>query len=239
MAGRVDEVELVSLAVLCRIRHADRLELDRDPTLPLQIHRVEDLVLHVALADRSRVLEEAVGQRRLAVVDVGDDAEVPHQRLPGRNGHVRENTHVAVVLAIGVALSVAGLVLLLNLFGAGDHVIRSVTSRDLGSLPPGFAASKRGFRIYAVLVIAVGVLCLGLAATTWLLPLGAAMLVAGAVTVGIAPVGGVARGGETGPSPKNQKRARQSPPPAGGAARTHPAAAAPPGVGGAGRARPG
>jgi uncharacterized membrane protein HdeD (DUF308 family) len=149
------------------------------------------------------VLEEAVGQRRLAVIDVGDDAEVPHQRLPGRNGHVRENTHVAVVLAIGVALSVAGLVLLLNLFGAGDVVIRRVTSRDLGSLPPGFAASKRGFRIYAVLLIAVGVLCLGLAATTWLLPLGAAMLVAGAITFGIASMVAIAGEVETA---RGQKR---------------------------------
>jgi hypothetical protein len=110
---------------------------------------------------------------------------------------------VAVVLAIGVALSVAGLVLLLNLFGAGDVVIRRVTSRDLGSLPPGFAASKRGFRIYAVLLIAVGVLCLGLAATTWLLPLGAAMLVAGAITFGIASMVAIAGEVETA---RGQKR---------------------------------
>jgi hypothetical protein len=91
----------------------------------------------------------------------------------------------------------------LNLFGAGDVVIRRVTSRDLGSLPPGFAASKRGFRIYAVLLIAVGVLCLGLAATTWLLPLGAAMLVAGAITFGIASMVAIAGEVETA---RGQKR---------------------------------
>jgi len=92
---------------------------------------------------------------------------------------------VAVVLAIGLAISGAGLVLLLNLFGAGDYVMRRVTSRYLGTLPPGFAASKRGFRIYAVLVLAVGLLCLGLAATEWLLPLGAGLLVVGAITFGV------------------------------------------------------
>src|SRR5256885_15557301 len=69
----------------------------------------------------------------------------------------RENTHVAVVLAIGVLVTVAGVVLLLNLFGTGDYVIRRVTSKYLGELPPGFAASRRGFRIYATLVIAIGV----------------------------------------------------------------------------------
>src|SRR5256885_12114478 len=104
----------------------------------------------------------------------------------------RENTHVAVVLAIGVLVTVAGAVLLLNLFGAGDYVIRRVTSRYLGTLPPGFAASKRGFRIYAVLVLAVGVLCLGLAASAWLPPLGAALLVGGAITLGVASMMAIA-----------------------------------------------
>ncbi len=85
MTRRVDQVELVGLAVFGRIGHADRLELDRDSALALQVHRVEHLVLHVALADRPGVLQQAVGQRGFAVVDVGDDAEVPHAVL-GR-GH--------------------------------------------------------------------------------------------------------------------------------------------------------
>src|SRR2546429_1964539 len=70
--------------------------------------------------------------------------------------------NVAVVLAIGAVLFIAGFALLLNLFGAGDYVIRRVTSRYLGTLPPGFAASQRGFRVYALLVFAVGGLCLRL-----------------------------------------------------------------------------
>ena len=104
---------------------------------------------------------------------------------------------MAVVLVLGATLFLAGLVLLLNLFGAGDYVIRRVTSRYLGTLPPGFAASKRGFRIYSVLVLAVGVLCLGLAATAWLLPLGAGLLVVGAVAFGVASVVAIAGEVET------------------------------------------
>src|SRR5205823_10118371 len=73
----------------------------------------------------------------------------------------RENTHVAVVLAIGGLVTVAGVVLLLNLFGAGDYVMRRLTSKYLRELPPGLAASRRGLRIYATLVIAIGVLSLG------------------------------------------------------------------------------
>src|ERR1700687_4541438 len=91
---------------------------------------------------------------------------------------------VTVVLAIGLLLVVAGLVLLLNLFGMAELVIRRVTSRSLGELAPGFAASRRGFRTYAALILAIGVLCVGLAMTAQFVPLGAALLGVGALTFG-------------------------------------------------------
>jgi hypothetical protein len=104
---------------------------------------------------------------------------------------------VAFVLTIGVLLVLAGLVLLLNLFGAADFVMRRVTSQPLGELAPGFAATRRGFRTYAVLVLAVGVLCVGLAETAQFVPLGAALLVLGALMFGIASVIAIAGEVET------------------------------------------
>jgi hypothetical protein len=104
---------------------------------------------------------------------------------------------VGIVLAIGVLLCLAGLILLLNLFGAADFVMRRVTSQPLGELAPGFAASRRGFRVYAVLILAVGILCLGLAATAWFVQLGAGLLVLGALTFGIASVIAIAGEVET------------------------------------------
>jgi hypothetical protein len=100
-------------------------------------------------------------------------------------------------MAIGVALVLAGLVLLLNLFGAGDVVMRRVTSQPLGELAPGFAASRRGFRTYAALVLAVGVLCVGLAETAAFIPLGAALLVLGALMFGVGSVIAIAGEVET------------------------------------------
>jgi len=49
-----------------------------------------------------------------------------------------------------------GTVLLINLGGAADAVIRRVTSRHLGELAPGYAASPGGFRVYATLILALG-----------------------------------------------------------------------------------
>jgi len=118
-------------------------------------------------------------------------------KTSGRTPQGTKIRGVAIVLVIGVLLSLAGLVLLVNLFGAADLVMRRVTSQPLGELAPGFAASLRGFRIYAVLVLAIGILCLGLAATAWFIPLGAGLLVLGALAFGIASVIAIAGEVET------------------------------------------
>ena len=102
-----------------------------------------------------------------------------------------------IVLAIGIVLCVAGLAWLLNVFGAADHTMRRVTSRYLGSLPPGFASTVRGFRVYAILVLALGVLCLGVGALDRSVPLAAGLLVLGAITFGIASMLAIAGEVET------------------------------------------
>ena len=76
MAGRVDQVQVVGLAVGGPVLDPHRLRLDRDPALALEVHRVEHLGAHLLRVDGPGDLEDAVGQGRLAVVDVGDDREV-------------------------------------------------------------------------------------------------------------------------------------------------------------------
>ncbi|HXN90312.1 MAG TPA: hypothetical protein VN906_02400 [Candidatus Sulfotelmatobacter sp.] len=97
-----------------------------------------------------------------------------------------------VALAFGIVLIVVGAAWLLNVLGAGDYVMRRVTSRNLGTLAPGFAASKKGFRIYSILVIAIGVLCVGVGTVERLAPLAAGLLVIGAITFGVASVVAIA-----------------------------------------------
>ena len=81
VAGGVDEIELIGLAVFGQIHHADGVGLDGDAALALQFHGVEDLLLagHLAGAERAGDLQHAVGERGLAVVDVRDDREVPNR----------------------------------------------------------------------------------------------------------------------------------------------------------------
>ena len=76
VAGGVDQVELISLAVVRGIHHAHGVGLDGDAALALQVHGIEHLGLHLARGQRSGQLQQAVGQRGFAMVDVRDDREV-------------------------------------------------------------------------------------------------------------------------------------------------------------------
>jgi hypothetical protein len=87
-----------------------------------------------------------------------------------------------MVLALGVLLTAAGLVLILNLGGAGDLVMRRVTSQPLGDLAPGYAATRRGFNTYASLVLAIGVFALGLAVAGRSVAIGTSLIVLGGIT---------------------------------------------------------
>jgi hypothetical protein len=86
-----------------------------------------------------------------------------------------------VAFVIGVLLCLAGIALLFNVAGAGDLVIRRVTSRSLGELAPGYAASPGGFRVYAGLILAIGVAVTGLGITDRSAVAGVGLLLLGLV----------------------------------------------------------
>ena len=76
VARRVDEIERVLLAVARPVEETHGVRLDRDAALALEIHRVEHLIDRLLGVHRAGEREQPVGQRRLAVIDVGDDGEI-------------------------------------------------------------------------------------------------------------------------------------------------------------------
>ena len=54
--GGVDEVEDVRDAVVRGVFYPSRVKLDRDTSLPLQVHAVQQLLLHISLGHRIAVL---------------------------------------------------------------------------------------------------------------------------------------------------------------------------------------
>lgn len=78
MTGGINKVQLIRLSVPRRVFQRDALRLDRDPPLTLKVHGIENLICHLPVAETTTVLDKPVGQRGLAMVDVGNDREVAY-----------------------------------------------------------------------------------------------------------------------------------------------------------------
>jgi hypothetical protein len=79
MARGVNHVERVIHAIHSP-RHAHGLTLDRDSSFALDVHAIEILGPHVAVANNPSDSEHAVGERGFSVIDVRDDAEISDYR---------------------------------------------------------------------------------------------------------------------------------------------------------------
>ena len=76
MTGGINEVEGVGFAVPGLVLHVDGLGFDGDAAFPLQLHGVKNLLGHLALLEHAGHLQDAIRQGGLAVVNVGNDAEI-------------------------------------------------------------------------------------------------------------------------------------------------------------------
>jgi hypothetical protein len=95
------------------------------------------------------------------------------------DGIDRAKIATTVVTALGLLVLLAGGILYTHI--AADFVIKNITSRSLGSLAPGYAASPSGFRVYANVVASFGIVVIGLGATDWAGSVGAFVAVVGVV----------------------------------------------------------
>ena len=76
VARSVDEVEDVFLTFII-VHHLYRVALDGDAFLPLQIHGIQHLILHLPLRKGVGALQQTVRQSTLAMVDMGYYAKIP------------------------------------------------------------------------------------------------------------------------------------------------------------------
>ena len=93
----VDHAEGVFGAVE-RPRHTHGLRFDGDATLLLNIHAVQETITHLTFGHDAAELQNTVCHRRLAVIDMRDDAEIANQRLIGETGLVMLLAHAILLL---------------------------------------------------------------------------------------------------------------------------------------------
>ena len=86
MAGRIDQVQNVGLAVLGRVFNPHSIGLDGDPAFALDIHRVKQLLFHIPLGHSAGQLDQPIRQGGFAVVDMRHDGEVTNARKLGHVG---------------------------------------------------------------------------------------------------------------------------------------------------------
>jgi len=74
------------------------------------------------------------------------------------------------------------LALILNIGGLADLAIQRVTSRNLGELAPGYAATESGLRVYGILILTLGLVVTGFGLSLF-------APIPGAVAIGLGLVG--------------------------------------------------
>src|SRR5699024_989377 len=76
VAGGVDQVQVVYLAILSLVVQSSGLGLNRNATLFLDVHRIQNLGRHLAVGQATTALDQAVSQGRFAMIDVGNNREM-------------------------------------------------------------------------------------------------------------------------------------------------------------------
>ena len=85
----VDEVQDIGLPVVRRIFQPNRPGLNGNAPLPLQIHVVQDLILHLPGLYGLAFLQQPVGQGGLSVVNMGNDRKIPQFIQIGHTMHLK------------------------------------------------------------------------------------------------------------------------------------------------------
>ena len=81
MPGRVNQIEVIDITIARLVLQSRGLCLDGDSPLALDIHRVENLLLHLAVGKTAAKMNNAVSERRLAMIDMGNDRKIANMVL--------------------------------------------------------------------------------------------------------------------------------------------------------------
>ena len=100
MPGGVYEIENIICAVE-RIFHTDGLHFDSYATFTLQLHGIQNLLLHMALVYGVCELKQAIGESGLAVVNMGDDGKIAYLRDIHMYGHTTRKVFLVKQTALG------------------------------------------------------------------------------------------------------------------------------------------
>ena len=103
MARRINEIELIQLAVFPLVVEAHRLGLDGYAALPLQIHIVEDLRLHLTLRECPRIFNQTIRNRRFAMINMSNNREIADIFVLHSHFPFKITIHIYRIIALNTA----------------------------------------------------------------------------------------------------------------------------------------
>ena len=74
----INEVQQIVLTVRCTVGECNRVALDGNAPFTLDVHRVEHLVAELTLRNATTGLDQPIGQSRLTMINMGDNAKIPN-----------------------------------------------------------------------------------------------------------------------------------------------------------------
>lgn len=78
MSRCIDQVKYIFFPIIRLIDSTHCLRLDRDSSLPLKVHVVQDLSLHLSARQKSCHLDDPVCQCGFSVIDMRDNTKVSY-----------------------------------------------------------------------------------------------------------------------------------------------------------------
>ena len=79
MPGRIDQIKVVHLPTARLICQRSGLRLDGDTALALDIHRIENLRLHLPVRQPAAEVNDSVRKSRFTMVDMSDDGKISNE----------------------------------------------------------------------------------------------------------------------------------------------------------------
>ena len=76
MSRGINEIQVIDLSVSGLVIQGRCLGLDGDAPFPFQIHGIEHLRLHFTIRQTTAQLDDPVGERRFAMVDMSDNGKI-------------------------------------------------------------------------------------------------------------------------------------------------------------------
>mgnify|MGYP007077464228 CR=1 FL=1 len=76
MSGSINQIQLVGFTIIGFIVKPDSLGFDGDSPFALNIHGIQNLLLHLAISERTSIMNQPISEGGFTMIDVSNNREI-------------------------------------------------------------------------------------------------------------------------------------------------------------------